>query len=117
PYETWEFLGDKAISLYLGEILAERRGESFEKNLSHQVVLMGKTVVLGRAAFELDMNQCIKLSSDESRTLVRSRQAKILADTFEAVLQAIRLDQGDEVARDFVLRHLIPLLPRMEKLF
>jgi ribonuclease-3 len=49
------------------------------------------------------------LSKGEEATGGRERQY-LLANTFEALLGAIYLDQGIDKARDFILKELVPML-------
>src|SRR3989344_3639993 len=56
---------------------------------------------------ELGMNEHLLLSRGEAKDEGRARQV-ILANTYEAVVGALYLDQGYACARDFITAHLIP---------
>jgi len=66
--------------------------------------------MLSKIATELGFNEYLLLSKGESRDTGRARQF-ILANTFEAVVGAIYLDQGFEKAEEFIKRNLIKELP------
>ena len=61
--------------------------------------------VLAEVALELDLGEHLLLGKGEDAAGGRTKQS-ILADAYEAVVAAVYLDQGFDVARDFVLRCL-----------
>lgn len=67
------------------------------------------TQVIGTVALELGLNEYLLLSKGESRDMGKAR-SHILANTFEACLGAIYLDQGYDAARVFVEKFLFPKL-------
>jgi ribonuclease-3 len=66
------------------------------------------------AAIRWKMNDFLLLSKGESKDTGRARQY-ILANTFEAVIGAIYLDQGYAAARDFIARSLFDEIDRIVK--
>jgi ribonuclease-3 len=63
-------------------------------------------VMLGEIAESLSVNECLLLSKGEAKDTGRAR-ATILANAFEAIIGAVYLDQGFEVAKSFVERHVL----------
>jgi ribonuclease-3 len=60
-------------------------------------------------AQKLGANDFLLLSKGEAKDTGRARQY-ILANTLEALIGAIYLDQGYEVAKQFILKHIAPLV-------
>ena len=65
-----------------------------------------RTETIGAAAKKLGFNDFLRLSHGEKQGTKRARD-QILANTFEAVIGAIYLDQGYNVARDFIARQIL----------
>ncbi|HUD20445.1 MAG TPA: putative dsRNA-binding protein, partial [Candidatus Saccharimonadales bacterium] len=61
---------------------------------------------------ELGVGELLLLSKGEEKSGGRSRNL-ILANTFEALIGAIYLDKGYNVAAKFISQHLISLLPEI----
>ena len=57
----------------------------------------------------LGANDFLLLSRGESKDTGRARQY-ILANTLEAIICAIYIDQGYEIAKNFILAHVAPLI-------
>jgi ribonuclease-3 len=64
---------------------------------------------LADVARELDLGACVRLGRGEETTGGRDKSS-ILADTLEAVIGAVYIDQGLEVAADLVHRLFDPLI-------
>jgi len=99
--ERLEFLGDAVLSYVISEDLYSRFPTADEGQLSRLRVSLVKGSALAHLARELDLSAQLRLGSGERSGGGRQR-ASILADTLEAVLGAIALDQGIAVARDAV---------------
>ena len=67
------------------------------------------TKTLAQVAKKLKFNDYIFLSKGETNSKGRAREV-ILANTFEALLGAIYLDQGFSQAEKFIHHHLVPVL-------
>jgi ribonuclease-3 len=63
------------------------------------------TVSLAEVAAKMGVNEYLLLSKGEERDTGRARQY-ILANTFEALIGALYLDQGYEAAKEFIASHL-----------
>jgi ribonuclease-3 len=99
--ERLEFLGD-AIVIYGAATLAfERCPDRGEGELTALRSALINTVTLASFARTLDLGAYIRLSKGDEASNGRQRDA-LLADTFEALVAAIYLDQGLAVALAFV---------------
>lgn len=104
--ERFEFLGDAVLELVVTDHLFKKYPESHEGQLTSYRAALVNATILGRIAEELGMNDCLLLSKGESKDMGRAR-ATILANTFEAVVGALYLDQGYAGAADFITRHVL----------
>jgi ribonuclease-3 len=105
--ERLEFLGDAVLELAVTRYLFEKYPSKTEGDLTAYRSALVNTNTIGDVAVALRMNDCLYLSKGESRDTGRARQY-ILADTFEAVIGAIYLDQGYDVAFNFIAQNIFP---------
>ena len=101
--ERLEFLGDAVLTLVISEHLVGAFPESAEGELSKHKARLVSEVSLAAVARRLDLGGLLRLGRGEELTLGREKPS-ILANTFEAIVAALYLDGGLEVARSFVLR-------------
>lgn len=101
--ERLEFLGDAVLTLVISEHLAAMFPDSTEGDLSKLKARLVSEVSLAAASRRLDLGALLRLGRGEELTQGREKPS-ILANTLEAVVAAIYLDAGLEVARKFVLR-------------
>lgn len=111
--ERLEFLGDAVLELVVTEHLY-RRYPHPEGVLTNWRSALVKTDSLAAAAHSLGLERHLKLSRGEAKGSDRARH-QILANTLEAVIGAIYLDQGYERSREFIDQHLIRQLPGIIK--
>jgi ribonuclease III len=112
--EQMEFLGDAVLSLVTSEELFRRFPRFREGQLSKLRAHLVSEKHLIQIARRLELGHYLRLGRGEEKSGGRSKTA-LLVDALEAVLAAIYLDGGFEVAREFVLRNIIdPELERME---
>jgi ribonuclease III len=112
--EQLEFLGDAVLSLVTSEELFQRFPHFREGELSKLRAHLVSEKHLIRVAQELELGHYMRLGRGEEKSGGRGKTA-LLVDAFEAILAAIYLDGGMEVAREFVLSKVIaPELARME---
>ncbi len=109
--ERLEFLGDAVVELVVTAELYAKYPDEDEGVLTAYRAALVNAIMLGSVAESLGMNECLLLSKGESRDTGRAR-ATILANTFEAVVGAIYLDQGLAVAEEFIKKFV---MPRMEE--
>lgn len=107
--ERLEFLGDAVLELIVTRFLFDTYPEKKEGELTAFRSALVNTITLSKAAIETGMNDFLLLSKGEAKDTGRARQY-ILADTFEAVIGAIYLDQGYDTAKRFISDKLFPFL-------
>ncbi len=103
--ERLEFLGDAVLELVVTEFLYNNYTEQ-EGILTNWRSSLVRTESISAAAGRLDFESMLRLSRGEKRGTDRAR-AQILANTFEAVIGAIYLDQGYEASREFIKHSLL----------
>lgn len=99
--ERLEFLGDAVVSIAVSEELFRRHPADDEGVLSARRAAIVSTPGLARLAARLDLGPFLLLGEGEARRGGRVRPS-LLASAFEALVGAIYLDQGWEVARDWI---------------
>jgi ribonuclease-3 len=99
-----EFLGDSVLELVLTQDLYHRFPRLGEGTLTKTRARLVNRRFLAQSARRLDLGRHLILSRGEAQHGGRERSS-ILADAFEAVVGALFLDAGFDVAREFVLRH------------
>ncbi|MDZ7853305.1 MAG: ribonuclease III [Halomonas sp.] len=100
--ERLEFLGDSIVNFIIAEALFQRFPQAREGQLSRLRARLVKGPTLAELAREMAFGDCLRLGSGEMKSGGHRRDS-ILADAVEAVLGAIYLDAGMEVARVRVL--------------
>jgi ribonuclease-3 len=105
--ERLEFLGDAVVEIVVTHHLFTAYPHATEGDLTAYRAALVNATMLGAIAEGLGMNECLLLSRGEAKDTGRAR-ATILANTFEAVVGALYLDQGFAVADDFIVRHVLP---------
>jgi len=98
-----EFLGDAVLQLVLTRELYEKFPDFDEGPLTKARAKLVNRRTLAEHARTLDLGAHLILSRGEEINGGRER-ASTLADAFEALMGAIFLDGGFEVAREFILR-------------
>lgn len=99
--ERLEFLGDAVLELVVTNFLFEKFPERNEGDLTAYRSALVNTNSLSLVATKLGVNDFLLLSKGESKDTGRARSI-ILADSMEAIIGAIYLDQGYEKAREFI---------------
>ncbi len=103
--ERLEFLGDAVMELIVTEHLYNNYQEPEGVLTSWRAALV-KGEMISKVADSLGFNELLKLSKGEQDSTGKAR-GLILANTFEAFLGALYLDQGYAVVSDFLHKHLI----------
>ena len=104
--ENLEFLGDAVLGLVTTEALFHRFPEFQEGHLSKlRAHLVGQRHLL-RVAEELHIGHYMRLGRGEEKSGGRNK-ASLLVDSLEAILAALYLDGGWNVARDFIVRAIV----------
>ncbi|MBM7060414.1 ribonuclease III [Pseudomonas sp. UL073] len=103
--ERLEFLGDAILNFVAGEALFSRFPQAREGQLSRLRARLVKGETLARLARGFDLGEYLRLGSGELKSGGYRRES-ILADALEALIGAIYLDAGMDVARERVLAWL-----------
>ncbi len=107
--ERLEFLGDAVLELVVTHFLYEKFPDKDEGNLTAYRSALVNTNTLSEAATKLGMNAFLLLSKGEAKDTGRARQF-ILANTFEAFIGALYLDQGYDAAKEFISKNIFELI-------
>src|SRR6266498_1740818 len=105
--ERLEFLGDSILSFVVSEHLFKTYPDFDEGILTNLRSLVVNTKSLAKAAESLDFGKYLMLSRGEEESNGRKNES-ILANTFEAFIGALFLDQGIVAAREFITHVIIP---------
>ncbi len=109
-YDTLEFLGDAIISAHVVEYIYRTFPDASEGEMTTL-----KSEVVSRRAFALIGQQLglfpfIRVDIANLRTFNERSRDSLCADVLEAIVGAIHIDQGAEVARAFVVRAILPMV-------
>lgn len=105
--ERLEFLGDSILSFVVSDHFYREYEDFNEGTLTNLRSQLVNTKSLAETALELDFGRFLKLSKGEEESQGRQNQS-LLADSFEAYIGALFLDQGLEAASMFIKATLIP---------
>ncbi|MEI6580946.1 MAG: ribonuclease III [bacterium] len=106
--ERLEFLGDAVLELVVTDFLYKKYPTYTEGELTALRSSLVNAITVSETALKIGMNDFLLLSKGEAKDNGKARQY-ILANTFEAYVGAIYLDQGYEVADKFITKYLLPL--------
>jgi ribonuclease-3 len=107
--ERLEFLGDAVLELITTEFLYEKFPQENEGKMTALRSALVKTTSLAQASQEIGLDKLVNMSKGEEMTGGRSNNG-ILANTFEAFLGALFLDQGIKSCQNFLENYLFPKL-------
>jgi len=103
--ERLEFLGDAILSFLTSHFLYSTYPESPEGVLTNIRSSLVKTKSLGESAKVLGFGELLFLSHGEEESGGRNNMS-LLADSFEAFLGALFIDQGIDAVKQFLTEHL-----------
>lgn len=103
--ERLEFLGDAVLELVVTEYLFTNYDEP-EGILTNWRSSLVRTESIGAAAAKYGFEPLLRLSRGEKHGSERAR-AQILANSYEAVVGALYLDQGYEAAKRFITESIL----------
>lgn len=103
--ERLEFLGDAVLELVVTEYLYANYADP-EGILTNWRSSLVRTESIGSAAARFGFEPLLRLSRGEKRGTDRAR-AQILANSFEAVVGALYLDQGYDAAKQFITKSIL----------
>jgi ribonuclease-3 len=104
--ERLEFLGDAVLELIVTDFLYKKYPNYAEGELTALRSALVNAVIISEVASKMGMNEYLLLSKGESKDTGKAR-SYILANTYEALVGAIYLDQGYEVALKFIAKFLL----------
>lgn len=113
--ERLEFLGDSVLSLIISYYLYNLRASDSEGELTNLRAHIVKTNSLAEAAKKLNLGKYLRLSKGEEISGGRNNP-QLLANTYEALLGSIFMDQGLELAKEVVGKTLLPLFEKELKM-
>ncbi len=111
--ERLEFLGDAVLELVVTEHLYKHYNEP-EGVLTNWRSALVRTESISAAAAKFGFDPLLRLSRGEKHGTARAR-AQILANSYEAVVGALYLDQGYEAAKQFIEKSVLVTLEEILK--
>jgi len=110
--ERLEFLGDAVLELIVTEFLFENYLNP-EGELTNWRAALVNGKMCAQVAREIDLEPYLFLSRGESKDENIKARDYILANAIEAIIGAIYLDQGWDLAKQFITRWIISKLPEV----
>ena len=108
--ERLEFLGDAVLELVITDYLFNKMKDSDEGEMTALRSALVNADTAARVATSLGVNDFLLLSKGEAKDTTGRARQYILANTLEALIGAIYIDQNYEVAKEFILAHVAPLM-------
>ncbi len=108
-YERLEFLGDRVLGLIVADLLLRRFPEENEGALALRHAALVRRETLAEVAQALGLGPELRLAKGEE-TAGERENPSLLADACEAVIGALYLDGGLDVARALIELHWTPIL-------
>ncbi|MGH8869861.1 MAG: ribonuclease III [Actinomycetes bacterium] len=113
--ERLEFLGDSVLGLVVTDTLFRQHPDLPEGQLAKLRAAVVNMRALADVGRELELGTFVRLGRGEETTGGRDKSS-ILADTLEAIIGAVYLDRGLQVASELVHRLFDPLIARSAQL-
>src|SRR6266404_9366249 len=110
--ERLEFLGDAVLELAVTNYLYKEFPKKAEGELTNWRAALVNAKMLTKVAEQLGFNDFLLLSRGETKELGKARQY-ILANTFEALIGSLYLDQGYQVCDVFINKYLVARLAQI----
>ncbi len=98
-----EFLGDRVLGLVMAEALLAQDLDAAEGQLAPRFNALVRKETCADVAVQIDIGEVLRLGRSEMLSGGRRKMA-LLGDAMEAVIAAVYLDAGFDVAKAFVLR-------------
>ncbi|MEK7105774.1 MAG: ribonuclease III [Patescibacteria group bacterium] len=105
--ERLEFLGDAVLELIVTDFLYKKYPSYNEGELTSIRSALVNAIIISEVAQEAGMNDFLLLSKGEAKDHGKARQY-ILANTYEAYIGALYLDQGYDAVDAFLKENLLP---------
>jgi ribonuclease-3 len=110
-YERLEFLGDRVLGLVVAELLFQRFSQEPEGALARRHAALVRREALSEVASTIGLGEFLLLAKGEDEAGERENPA-LLANACEAIIAALYLDGGLEVAERFILKHWVAMAER-----
>lgn len=110
--ERLEFLGDAVLELVITDYLFRNYKKESEGVMTSYRSALVNADTCSDIATKLSVNDFLLLSKGESKDTGKARQY-ILANALEAIIGAVYLDRGYDVAKDFVEKNFTPLIKKI----
>lgn len=104
--ERLEFLGDAVLELIVSDFLYGRYPQLPEGQLTTMRAQLVQEPSLAYLSRQLNLDKVLRLGKGEEISGGRGKDS-LIADMYEALLAAIYLDQGMEIARQFVEKTML----------
>ena len=101
--ERLEFLGDRLLNLFMAEALMSEDAAASEGDLAPRLNAMVRKETCADVAAAVGLGEVLRLGKSERMSGGR-RKTALLGDGMEALIAALYLDGGLDVARDTTLR-------------
>ncbi len=108
--ERLEFLGDAVLEIIVTEFLYLSFPDTPEGDMTNWRASLVNSKMLYEVARELEVESCLYLSKGEARDKNKKSRQFILADSVEAIIGAMYLDQGIGPVKKFILKHVVSKL-------
>jgi len=110
--ERLEFLGDAVLELVVTEHLYHNF-DNPEGELTNWRAALVNAEMCADVCEALGVNDYMYLSKGESKDTSTKARRYILANAMESIIGSIFIDQGWDVAKDFIMRTIMAELPRV----
>jgi ribonuclease-3 len=114
-YDTLEFLGDAIIGAHVVEYIYRTFPGASEGEMTSLKSEVVSRRILARIGQKLGLFPFIRVDIANLRTFNDRSRDSLCADVLEALVGAIQIDQGPEVARDFVARTILPMVSQLNQ--
>ncbi len=104
--ERLEFLGDAVLELVVTDYLYTKYPSYTEGELTSVRSALVNAIIISEIASSVGMNDFLLLSKGENKDTGKARQY-ILANTYEAYVGAVYLDQGYDIVKEFITKSLL----------
>src|SRR5213080_45513 len=114
-YDTLEFLGDAIISAHVVEHIYRSFPNASEGEMTSLKSEVVSRRILARIGQKLGLFPYIHVDIANLRTFNERSRDSLCADVLEAIVGAIHIDQGGEVAGTFVARTILSMIDELSK--
>jgi ribonuclease-3 len=112
-YDTLEFLGDALIAARVVEHVFRTYPDATEGEMTALKSEVVSRRVLAQIGCRLGLDGYVRVNVATLRTFNERSRLSLCADTLEALVAAIHLDQGRDTAGAFIAREILPVIPEV----